>query len=128
MKHTEFELQKSICKYLDLKYPNVLYLSDTIASVKLTLPQAARNKSIQKQGFKCPDLLILQPNDAYYGLFIELKKESPYKKSGGLKKCDHLEAQNKTIEDLMLKGYFACFSWTYEGTIKIIEDYLSNNL
>lgn len=97
-KQPEFELQKSICKWLDLQYPNILYLSDTIASVKLTMPQQQRNKSIQKKGFKCPDLLILQPNDIYHGLFIELKVKSPYKKDGTLFKDEHLEEQQKQLK------------------------------
>ena len=125
-KQPEFELQKSICKWLDLQYPNLLYLSDTIASVKLTIPQQVRNKAIQKKGFKCPDLLILQPNDIYHGLFIELKIKSPYKKDGTLLKDEHLEEQQKTIKDLNLKGYFSCFSWGFEMTKDIINKYLNN--
>jgi len=125
-KQPEFELQKSICKWLDLQYPNILYLSDTIASVKLTMPQQQRNKSIQKKGFKCPDLLILQPNDIYHGLFIELKVKSPYKKDGTLFKDEHLEEQQKTIKDLNSKGYFSCFSWGFDMTKSIIEEYLNN--
>lgn len=124
-KQPEFELQKSICKWLNLQHPNVLYLSDTVASIKLTIPQQVRNKSIQKNGFKTPDLIILQPNGIYSGLFIELKVKSPYKKDGTLLKDEHLEAQQKTINDLNSKGYFACFSWDFERTITLINDYLN---
>lgn len=125
-KHIEFELQKAICKWLDLQYPNVLYLSDTIASIKLTIPQQVRNKSIQKKGFKCPDLLILHPNGTYHGLFIELKVKSPYKKDGTLLKDEHLEEQEKTIKDLNAIGYLSCFSWGFGMTKSIIEEYLIN--
>ena len=79
-KQPEFEIQKAICDYLELQYPKVLFLSDTIASIKLTIPQQVRNKSIQKEGFKCPDLLILEPRGKYAGLFIEIKVVTPYKK------------------------------------------------
>lgn len=123
-RHEEYQLQKAVCRYLDLQHPNVLYLSDTIASVKLTMPQAARNKAIQKQGFKCPDLLILEPRDGYHGLFIELKVKSPYKKNGGLLKNEHLEGQWKTIEKLNRKGFKACFSWSFDQTKEIIDNYL----
>ena len=75
MKHLEYQLQKDVCRYISLRYPKVLFLSDTIGNVKLTMLQAARNKAIQKTGFACPDLLILQPNKKYKGLFIELKKD-----------------------------------------------------
>lgn len=122
----EYELQKSICKWLDLQHPKLLYLSDTIASVKLTIPQQARNKSIQKKCFKCPDLLILHPNNTYHGLFIELKVKSPYKKDGTLLKNEHLEGQDKTIKELNEKGYLACFSWGFEMTKGIIEKYIND--
>ena len=120
----EYNLQKQVCQWLSKNHPEILYLSDTIASVKLTKPQAIRNKSIQKQGFKTPDLLIFEPNKKYKGLFIELKVKSPFKKNGELLKCEHLEGQQKTINDLNEKGYFACFSWSFEMTIEIIENYL----
>ena len=120
----EYQLQKQVCAYLNAQYPDVLYLSDTIASVRLTMPQAMRNKAIQKNGFKCPDLLILEPKNGYSGLFIELKKESPYKKDGTLKKNEHVEGQEKSMQDLISKGYFCLFSWSFEQTKRIIDIYL----
>lgn len=125
MKHIEYELQKSICGYISDKYPDVMFLSDTVASIKLTLPQAARNKAIQKNGFKCPDLIILEPKSVYNGLFIELKKESPYKKNGYLKTNEHLEKQEETLGKLRYKNYFACFSWSFEQTKNIIDQYMN---
>lgn len=120
----EYQLQKQVCAYLNAQYPNVLYLSDTIASVRLTMPQAMRNKAIQKNGFKCPDLLILEPKNGYNGLFIELKIESPYKKDGTLKKNKHLEYQEKSMQELRSKGYYCLFSWNFEQTKRIIDIYL----
>ena len=73
MKHEEYELQKSVARYLSYQYPDVDFLSDTIASVKLTERQAGRNKLVQKNGFKCPDVLILEPRNGFSGLFIEKK-------------------------------------------------------
>lgn len=124
MKHKEFDLQKAVCAYLNVKHPDVLYLSDTVANLKLTMGQAVRNKSIQKYGFKTPDLLILEPRAGYHGLFIELKIKSPFKKNGELLKNDHLEGQQKSIEDLNKKGYYATFSTGMDETIEIIEKYL----
>lgn len=126
MKYPEYELQKSICRYLDLQYPNVLYLSDTIASVKLTIPQQVRNKAIQKKDFKCPDLLILEPRGNYHGLFIELKVASPFKKDGTLRKCPHLEGQDRTLKQLARKGYHTGFAWGFEGVKQVIDKYLQN--
>jgi hypothetical protein len=126
MKHEEFELQVAVSKYLSLQYPKVQFLSDTIANMKLTITQASRNKKIQKDGFKCPDLLILEPRNEFSGLFIELKLESPFKKDGKIKASanNHLQGQLETIEALNQKGYKACFSWGFEMTKEIIDDYL----
>ena len=124
MKHPEYELQKQVCAYLNDHYPDVFYRSDTIASVKLTAAQGARNKAIQKEGFKTPDLTLFEPNKYYHGLFIELKVESPFKKDGTLKKNAHLEAQQKSINDLEAKGYFALFSWGFDMTKDLIDDYM----
>lgn len=121
----EFVLQRQVCRWLSLQYPTVLFLSDTIASVKLTLPQQGRNKLIQKDNFKTPDLLIFEPRLGYAGLFIELKVKSPFKKDGSLLKDEHLEGQEKTMSDLRERGYFACFSWSFDMTVKIVTKYLS---
>lgn len=124
-KQDEYQLQKQVCAYLNANYPEALYMSDTIASTRLTMPQAIRNKAIQKNGFKCPDLIILEPKRGCSGLFIELKVETPYKLNGELKKNEHLEGQRKTMEDLINKGYMACFSWSFEQTKEIIDRYFS---
>lgn len=128
MKHLEFELQKAVCRYLDLQYPSILYISDTIASVKLTIPQQCRNSLIQKKGFKCPDLLILEPTSKFSGLFIELKTKSPYKKNGEIFKNDHLLGQQHSMNQLSQKGYLCCFGWRFEVIKKLIDDYLKDNL
>jgi hypothetical protein len=120
----EYQLQKQICQYLELQYPEVLFLSDTIASVRLTIPQQLRNKAIQKKNFACPDLLILEPRKAFNGLFIELKTKTPFKKNGELLKSDHLKRQAKTIEELNKKGYLSQFSWGFEMTKELIDNYL----
>ena len=119
----EYHLQVAICQWLRIQHPKVLFLSDTIASVHLTAQQANRNKAIQKEHFKCPDLIILHPNKHYHGLFIELKVESPFKKNGELKAGEHLQGQQSTIDDLNKMGYFACFSWGFDMTKDIIEAY-----
>jgi len=128
MKHQEYILQKAVCRFLELQYPNVLFLSDTIGNVKLTEMQASRNKQIQKNGFKCPDLIILEPRKGYAGLLIELKKESPFKKDGvTLYKNDHLEAQQKSIDDLISKGYLAFFKWEFDDIKALINWYMKLN-
>lgn len=126
MKHEEFDLQVAISRYLSYQYPDVLFISDTIANLKLTPMQAGRNKKIQKSGFKTPDLLILEPRHGRSGLFIELKLETPFKKDGSIKASakDHLKGQADSLFKLSKKGYKACFSWGFEMTKDIIDDYL----
>lgn len=125
----EYVLQKQACQYLRVKYPRVLFMSDTIASVKLTIPQALRNKAIQCENFKCPDLIIFEPKGKYKGLFIELKSKDIYKKnSKELLKNEHVEAQLDTITRLLFKGYFACFCVGIENTIDVIEMYMNEKL
>ena len=124
MHHKEYNLQKQVSKYLELQYPSVLFFSDTIANVKLNKKQGSRNKAIQKDGFKMPDIIILEPNKQFNGLCIELKIESPFKKNGELKKSEHLQGQAKSIKDLNNKGYFATFAVGFDETKKIIDNYL----
>lgn len=126
MKHPEFVLQKAVCRFLNKNYPEVLFLSDTIGNIKLTQFQASRNKEIQDEDFKCPDLLILEPNKFYKGLFIELKIKTPFKKNGELLKNDHLEAQQKSINKLISKGYCAFFKWEFEDIKELIRWYMDN--
>lgn len=125
-KQPEFELQSAICRYLSYEYGEILFISDTIASLKLTPAQANRNKKIQKFGFSCPDLLILEPRNGYSGLFIELKVETPFKKNGEIKasKDDHLKNQLEAINKLNEKGYKSVFSWGFDMTKDIIDNYL----
>lgn len=123
-KYPEFELQAQICQWLDYQHPNVEYMSDTVAFLKLTMPQAIRNKKIQKAGFKCPDLILFEPRGEYHGMFIELKVTTPWKKNGDLKKSDHLAGQWKTILALRERGYWADFSWGFERTTELINKYL----
>jgi hypothetical protein len=101
-------------------------MSDTIASLKITKIQGARNKLIQKNGFKCPDILIFEARKGYFGLFIELKNQTPFKKDGSIKASqkDHLKLQKECLEKLSSKGYYAVFSWGFDMTKKIIDEYL----
>jgi len=126
MKHLEYELQVAVCKYLSLQYPDIEYMSDTVANLKLNPKQAGRNKKIQKNSFKCPDLIILEPRNNFCGLFIELKLTTPFKKDGNIKSSDHdhLKGQLETLEKLNKKGYSAHFSWGFEMTKEIIDNYL----
>ena len=129
-KQSEYAFQKQLCGYINTQYKDVLYLSDTIASVKLSFPQQQRNKAVQKKGFKCPDLIILEPTAKYKGLFLELKIESPYYVNDPtrLKANEHIEQQAKSMELLRKKGYFCTFVWDFDTAKQIIDKYLKNEL
>lgn len=120
----EFDLQKRVCAYLRVAHPTVFFMSDTIASLKLTKFQAIRNSQIQKPGFKTPDLLIFSPKGKYHGLFIEVKTESPYKQNGDLKTNKHIQEQSETISKLQELGYYADFQWNFNDIVKLIDWYL----
>lgn len=124
-KYPEFELQSQLCQYIQLQYPDVLFLSDAISNINLRPQQAVRLRKIQKHGFNCPDLLILEPRGGFKGLFIELKVITPYKINGRLKKSNHLDGQAKSIKDLTSKGYYSLFSWGFDRTRKLIDDYMA---
>lgn len=128
MKHNEYLLQKQICQLLSFQYPNLLFLSDTVASVKLSIPQQMRNKAIQNSSFKCPDLLILKPNNNHCGLFLELKTKSPFKRNGEILLNEHLIAQHKSINELNDLGYYAAFVWSFDMAKDIIIKYLKNEI
>lgn len=140
-RHTEYKFQVAICNYLNYQYPDILFLSDTIANVKLTQAQAGINKKIQKADFSCPDILILEPNKQYHGLFLELKTSSPYTLDGSLKKqkvvrkdskgmvvdvYDHLKEQDRSLRILRAKGFYADFCWDIDNAIKVIKEYMNN--
>lgn len=123
-KQPEYELQVKVCEYLKEHYSDVIFLSDTIAQTRLTIPQQVRNKKIQKEDFHCPDLQIVEARRGYHSLFIELKPKTPYKRNGDLFKNKHLEDQRESIEDLQAKGFYACFQWDLDEIKKLIDWYL----
>jgi len=71
---------------------------------------------------------VLEPRNGYCGLFIELKIETPFKKDGTIKASqkDHLKLQHECLLKLSSKGYKAVFSWDFDMTKKIIDEYLTD--
>lgn len=121
----EFQLQAAVAEYLRKAHPDVMFLSDVRASLKLTIPQQVRSKKIQADGFAMPDMVIFEPSGEYHGLFLELKAESPYKKDGTLRSGDHLAAQAAALEVLRERGYYTTFCWSLGTAIGIIGSYLN---
>jgi hypothetical protein len=120
----EFRLQQTVAEYLLRQYPKVLFLSDVRAALKLTVQQAKRSQSIQKPGFSCPDMMIFEARRGMHGMFLELKKESPFKRDGSLKASEHLHNQQAAIIKLQQRGFSAAFYWEFTTIQAEIDWYL----
>ena len=120
----EYALQRQVCHYIRKQYKDVLFMSDTVASLKLTKSQAVRNKAIQKPFFKTPDLIIFHPQNGFCGMFLELKVDSPFLKDGITPKSEHISGQQKTINDLRKKGYYANFGVGFDDCKNQIDAYM----
>jgi hypothetical protein len=125
MKHLEYNLQKQVCKWLNLQHSKLLYVSD-MAGINIGGMYGSLNAAVQKPNFKKLDITILEPSGIYHGLFIELKTETPFTKKGTLKKNDHLYSQAETMEQLRAKGYCCHFAWTLEQVQEIVNNYLNS--
>jgi hypothetical protein len=121
--YLEYELQKSLAQYLELQYPDVLFESSPI-NLRLTRAQRGMMAAINKRGFHSPDLKIYEARHGYHAMFLELKKESPYKINGELKKDEHLQAQDFSMTALAGLGYWARFYWEFGTAKKAIDWYL----
>ena len=125
VKH-EQSLQLQVCRYLDLKWPNILYRSDFASGLHLTPYQAKLHKQMQSSR-AFPDMQILKPSRGYAGLFIELKPEGTrvYTKKGTLSADPHIQEQAMMLQHLNGLGYFARFGIGYDSCIRLIEWYLN---
>lgn len=124
-KITEAQIQKAVCDYLRLQYPDVMFISDA-SGLKTSIGVAKQLKSL-KSCNGIPDLVILQPNPPYHGLMIEIKR-SPYQvylKNGEIRKCAHIQQQCSVLNHLLSVGYYATFGCGLDECIKIIDDYLT---
>lgn len=154
----EHQLYMKLARYLQSKYPFLVYRFDIAADLKLTPGQAAKIKRLHPlRGY--PDLLIpvLKTNapsakdvevylkhgldlkdwwkdkgvkTCYAGLYLELKAEgnSPFKKDGTLKKDEHLSEQLFMMDWLKKQGYEAKFATGFDEATKIIDEYLEGTV
>lgn len=130
LKREEQSLHKSVVHYLNVKYPNIPYRTDS-AGVNMSKTARGINKSLQySRGW--PDLFIAYPSRGYHGLFIELKKPGTviYLKTGarkGLISGDkHIQEQALVLAELNNLGYFARFG-VGENTYRIIDYYMNED-
>ena len=128
---TEKQLHKQICTYLKMQYPKALFNTD-MSGLKLTIGQSVQAKQLRSNnGF--PDIVIYENctiikdgkyPEIYSALFLEVKKETPFKKNGILKKNKHLFEQQQMINQLNTKKYKAAFVWSFDMAKTIIDNYL----
>lgn len=128
-KKTELSIHNQVCKYLKAQYPNVMFLSDFAAGIKMSIGMASR-QSLQKSNHAFPDIHILEPRNGYYGLFIEVKKDDSifYKGTREIKPIKHIEDQFECMYQLNRKGYRAEFGCGFDECKKLIDDYFTPHL
>ena len=123
--HQENNLQIAVCNYLRLQYPEVIFMSDIGSGMKMTIGQALRVKKLRSSR-AMPDLFIAEKREGFCGLFIELKKEGEnlFKADGKTFKTEHLQEQYLVLQQLVTRGYFACFAIGFEDAQQRIDWYM----
>jgi hypothetical protein len=120
---SEKSLHKSVCDYIRLQYPKVLFNSD-MSGIRLTIGQATQAKRLRSnQGF--PDIVIYEARCGWNALFIELKRDGEriYKKDGS-PATPHIAEQAECLKMLRERGYEAQFAIGFDQAREIIDQYL----
>ncbi len=111
-KQPEYELQKAVCRYLDVKYKDVFY-NGSAGGMRTFLSVDKRMKATgYKSGFT--DLFIYEARQGYNGLAIELKVKGNYASP----------KQKEVLQLLNDKGYLAKVCTDIDQTIETIDAYL----
>ena len=121
---TEEQVHLQVCAYIRAKYPKVMFNTD-LSGIRLTMGLAKKVKNMRSnKGF--PDLVIYEPKQGWKACFIELKKDGiRLLKRDGSFVNEHIEYQNKVIEALKERGYYATFAIGFDDAKYIIDKYLS---
>lgn len=131
-KHEE-SIQRKVCTYLRMQYPNVIFRSDYASGLHLTMAQAVTHKSMQS-GRSFPDLFLFYPRKVegkqYAGMALELKKEgtsiivSRGLKKGQLVADPHIREQYYVLQQLFKLGYYTDFAIGFDDAIKKLDWYM----
>lgn len=110
---SEHEIQYQFVRLIEEANPDIL-LCATVGGARMSMAEA---KKIKRQGYRkgIPDLMIFEPSDGFYGLFIEIKKE-------GGRPSPH---QKKWIDDLQDRGYRAVICKGLNHCIKEFNQYFT---
>lgn len=125
MNKAEKHLHQQVCSYINLQYPDVIYLSDP-SGLKVSIGVAIELKKKRCKKYKIPDLIILKPMNWKCGLVIEIKVsiEDVFTKKMELKNNEHVREQHKTIQELTRLGYAAYFGIGFQKCKNLIDNYL----
>ena len=112
----EYELQKSIIKFIKLKYPNILYCASA-GGMRTSISVAKRMKAT---GYVkgTPDIAIYEPRGQFHSLFLEVKtlKGRPTK--------DQIWWRN----ELNKRNFISEIVYGYDEATLLIDKYLNNLL
>ena len=110
----EYQLQKAVCKYLDLQ--GYLYCASMNGQYQKYLSQRNKAKATgMKKGV--PDLFIYEPRGSYHGLAIELK--TGYNKAS--------KPQLYWQKELIKRGYKAEICTGIDEALDTINTYLNES-
>lgn len=119
---SEESLQMMVSTFLKLKYPHVVFTSES-SGLRLTIGQSVKAKKMRfDRGL--PDMIILHPSKGYHGMCLELKNKSPFKKDGTLLSDSHLQEQDDLLKELRHLGYYAEFAVGFDDAKKKIDSYM----
>ncbi len=129
---TEEQLQIMCNDWMTVRYPelNKIFFFNSFQGMRLAKWQIGTAKKTGGLKKGLPDFIFLKNNGKYSGLFIELKKESPYLKDNRtLKKDDgHLQLQADVIHLLIVEGHYASFCWSLNMFKEIVTKYMEGEL
>lgn len=129
---TENNLHINCATWLKIQYPEVYFTFDPSGEfVKGKDGKGWKRISDMKakrSNHAHLDMIVMEPKNDFNGLFIEFKKESPFKKNGQLKMNEHYEEQQNTMIHLHSKGYACAWCWEIDQFREIITDYMHDKL
>jgi len=111
MRNEEYHMQVQFVNWLRHKYPNLIF---TIAPSGMKLPIGVAKK-MKAMGYKAgtPDIMIFQPSNDYFGMFVELKT----------RKGRVTEQQKDLIIKLNQRGYYATVCRSVEEAKQEVHNY-----
>jgi hypothetical protein len=118
----EEKIQIALFDFIKLQYPKVIAISES-SGLRCSMGMARKLKRMRSEHTHV-DVILLEPRGQYHGLCIELKAKNIYKKDGSLYKDEHLEDQQRTIDQLNKLGYKATFAVGFDEARNLIDDYL----